>query len=48
MKNLGWDQKKGVKILEGKWQDFVETEELLGIGRFDVDYTDTFSEEYEG
>ena len=48
MKDLGWHKKPGVKILEGKWQDFVESEELLSVGGFDVVYTDTFSEDYKG
>lgn len=46
MKDNGWYQKQGVKILEGKWQDFVEREDLLALGGFDVVYTDTFSENY--
>ena len=48
MRDQGWFDKEGVKILEGKWQDFVESEELLGTGGFDVIYTDTFSEDYAG
>lgn len=48
MRSQGWFDKQGVKILEGKWQDFVESEELLEIGGFDVIYTDTFSEDYAG
>ncbi|KAH9930378.1 hypothetical protein B0H21DRAFT_761556 [Amylocystis lapponica] len=47
MRNLGWYDKKEVKILEGKWQDFIESEELLSVGGFDVVYTDTFSEDYK-
>ncbi|KXN92459.1 Arginine N-methyltransferase 2 [Leucoagaricus sp. SymC.cos] len=47
MKDNGWDRKPGVKILEGKWQDFVEQDELLALGGFDVIYTDTFSENYQ-
>jgi protein arginine N-methyltransferase 2 len=47
MKNNGWHQKPGVKIFEGKWQDFVEREEFLVQGGFDVVYTDTFSESYQ-
>ncbi|KAM5531662.1 hypothetical protein V8D89_014651 [Ganoderma adspersum] len=46
MRELGWFEKEGVRILEGKWQDFMESEELLGVGGFDVIYTDTFSEDY--
>ena len=48
MKSLGWYSKHNVKILEGKWQDYIDSPELLGIGGFDVIYTDTFSEEYKG
>ncbi|THH30788.1 hypothetical protein EUX98_g3399 [Antrodiella citrinella] len=47
MKELGWYENPGVKILEGKWQDFVESDELLSVGGFDVIYTDTFSEDYK-
>ncbi|EGO25456.1 hypothetical protein SERLADRAFT_361134 [Serpula lacrymans var. lacrymans S7.9] len=47
MRDNGWYNKTGVKILEGRWQDFIESEELLGFGGFDVIYTDTFSENYE-
>ncbi|PSR81140.1 hypothetical protein PHLCEN_2v6475 [Hermanssonia centrifuga] len=47
MRELGWYDKPHVKILEGKWQDFIESEELLGVGGFDVIYTDTFSEDYK-
>lgn len=46
MKSLGWYEKPGVTILEGKWQDFVDTEKLLGVGGFGVIYIDTFSEHY--
>ena len=33
MKDLGWHTKPGVKILEGKWQDFVDNEQLTGRRR---------------
>ncbi|KAJ7680381.1 arginine methyl transferase [Mycena polygramma] len=49
MKELGWYQKPGVKILEGKWQEFVNTEQmgtLVPEGGFDIVYTDSFSEDY--
>ena len=46
MRSLGYYERPGVKILEGKWQDFIDKEEILGIGGFDVVYTDTFSEDY--
>jgi protein arginine N-methyltransferase 2 len=48
MNDLGWYSKRGVTILEGKWQDFIDSEEIIGVGGFDVIYTDTFSENYEG
>ena len=47
MRERGWFDKPGVRILEGKWQDFVGTD-ALQAGGFDVVYTDTFSEDYEG
>jgi len=46
MKEQGWYDKKGVNILEGKWQDCIASEALQGFGKFDVIYTDTFSENY--
>jgi len=46
MRETGWYSKSNVIILEGKWQDFVEAERLLGFGGFDIVYTDTFSEDY--
>ncbi|KAH9485439.1 Protein arginine N-methyltransferase 2 [Psilocybe cubensis] len=46
MRERGWYDRKGVRILEGRWQDFVESPELLNSGGFDVIYTDTFSEDY--
>ena len=48
MRGLGWYEKPGVKILEGKWQSFLDSEELLSVGGFDAVYTDTFSENYKG
>ena len=48
MRELGWYDKPGVSILEGKWQDYLEKDELLSTGGFDVVYTDTFSENYKG
>lgn len=47
MRERGWYEKKGVTILEGRWQDFIDNEELFGSGGFDVIYTDTFSENYD-
>ncbi|KAK2463240.1 hypothetical protein APHAL10511_004895 [Amanita phalloides] len=46
MRKLGYYDRPGVKILEGKWQDFIDKADILGIGGFDVIYTDTFSEDY--
>ncbi|OCH84057.1 hypothetical protein OBBRIDRAFT_715979, partial [Obba rivulosa] len=40
MRENGWYDKPNVRILEGRWQDF--------IGRFDVVYHDTFQEGYPG
>lgn len=48
MRQMGWYDKENVLILEGKWQDFVESDKLLEIGGFDAIYTDTFSESYKG
>ncbi|KAI9437714.1 hypothetical protein H4582DRAFT_2111855 [Lactarius indigo] len=46
MRERGWYDRKGVIVLEGKWQDFVGTK-ILEDMMFDAVYTDTFSEEYE-
>jgi protein arginine N-methyltransferase 2 len=48
MRATGWFDKPNVKVLEGKWQDFVEHPDLLSVGGFDIVYTDTFSEDYHG
>jgi len=48
MRNAGWFEKPGVKVLQGKWQDFVGTDQMAEFGGFDVIYTDTFSEDYNG
>jgi len=48
MRSQGWYSRLNVKILEGKWQDYIDSPELLDVGGFDVIYTDTFSEEYKG
>lgn len=47
MRETGWYDKKGVTVLEGRWQDHIEGNELLSEG-FDIIYTDTFSEQYDG
>lgn len=45
MKAKGWDQKPGVVIHEGKWQDILP--QLIGEGEvFDAIYFDTFAEDY--
>lgn len=46
MRETGWYDKPGIKILEGKWQNFLDSDDLLSSGGFDVIYTDTFSEDY--
>ncbi|KAJ7497342.1 arginine methyl transferase [Mycena latifolia] len=48
MRNLGWYEKPGVKILEGKWQDFIHAEHLASLadGGFNLVYTDPFSEDF--
>lgn len=48
MRETRWFAKPNVLILEGRWQGFVSSKELLGVGGFDAVYTDTFSENYEG
>ena len=48
MRSKGWYKRPGVTVLEGRWQDHIESEEILGAGGFDVVYTDTFSEDYQG
>uniref|UniRef100_A0A7S1XDF6 Protein arginine N-methyltransferase 2 n=1 Tax=Compsopogon caeruleus TaxID=31354 RepID=A0A7S1XDF6_9RHOD len=42
MVHHGWDQKTGVKILFGRWQDVVQSS-----GSFDAVFFDTFGEFYE-
>jgi protein arginine N-methyltransferase 2 len=46
MKQFGWYERPNVRIIEGKWQDFMDSDDILRIGGFDVVYTDTFSENY--
>lgn len=48
MRKTGWYDIPGVTILEGKWQDFISSEEIYAVGGFDIIYTDTFSESYSG
>ncbi|KAF8345874.1 hypothetical protein F5887DRAFT_963913 [Amanita rubescens] len=40
MRNLGYYDRPNVKILEGKWQDFIDKQDILSIGGFDVTYSD--------
>lgn len=47
MKSKGWYDKPGVKILEGRWQDFTEGELCGPHGGWDVIYIDTFAEDYK-
>ena len=47
MRERGWYDIPNVRILEGKWQDFIDSDDILGIGGFDAVYTDVFSEEYK-
>ncbi|KAF8135479.1 hypothetical protein EV363DRAFT_1320810 [Boletus edulis] len=42
----GGTRRPNVKILKGKWQDVLSSDEFLGLGKFDVVYTDTFAEHY--
>ncbi|CUS07455.1 unnamed protein product [Tuber aestivum] len=45
MKEEGWDRKPGVEILEGRWQDVLES--LIQTGEtVDAIYFDTFAEDY--
>ncbi|TFL04392.1 hypothetical protein BDV98DRAFT_524447 [Pterulicium gracile] len=46
MRIQGWYDKSNVRIVEGKWQDVMSSEDVAGVGGFDVVYTDTFSEDY--
>ncbi|KAF8585894.1 hypothetical protein K439DRAFT_1409609 [Ramaria rubella] len=47
MQTNGWYEKNGVNILEGRWQDFIESGEIYGEGGWDVVFVDTFAENYE-
>ena len=53
IKDKGVDKLPGVRILEGRWQDYLpdRLEEVLGAtdeGGFDAVFMDTFAEGYEG
>ncbi|KAJ9116340.1 hypothetical protein QFC22_004780 [Naganishia vaughanmartiniae] len=55
IKKRGFDQKEGVRILEGRWQDWCKDDKLEDLlkgteesgGGFDVVFIDTFAEGYE-
>ncbi|CED84000.1 arginine n-methyltransferase 2 [Phaffia rhodozyma] len=48
MEETGWTEKErpNLMVLKGKWQDWVEKEEIYKEGGYDVIYFDTFSEGY--
>jgi type IV protein arginine methyltransferase len=48
MRRTGWYDRPDVKILEGRWQDFICGHEIYENGGWDVIYVDTFAEGYEG
>ena len=55
MRREGWYDRPGVRVLEGRWQDFFapQTPESgnakpFDIGKFDIVYFDTFQEGYYG
>lgn len=56
IKQRGFDQKEGVRVLEGRWQDWCTEDKLEDLlkgteesgGGFDVVFIDTFAEGYEG
>lgn len=47
MRRQGWYEHPNVTVLEGKWQDVIESPDIVNVGGFDVVYTDTFSEDYK-
>ena len=56
MRHKGWYDRPGVRVLEGRWQDFflpkldsnADSAGPVDIGKFDVVYFDTFQEGYRG
>ncbi|KIK27751.1 hypothetical protein PISMIDRAFT_8136 [Pisolithus microcarpus 441] len=48
IRERGWHNKPGVKVMAGKWQDVIQSKEFRDLGKFDVVYTDTFAEDYQG
>lgn len=47
IRERGWHNKPGVKVMAGKWQDVIQSKEFRDLGKFDVVYTDTFAEDYQ-
>lgn len=54
MRERGWDQREGVEIFEGTWEQFLlpENDEdgsiAMKLGTFDAVYFDTYSQDYQG
>ena len=54
MREQGWDQRAGVEIFEGTWEDFLQPENdedgsiAMKLGVFDAIYFDTYSQDYQG
>lgn len=50
MSSDGWYNRPGVRVFEGKWQDFLgedaQESDIWNLGGFDAIYIDTFSENY--
>lgn len=53
MRTLGWDQRAGVEIFEGSWEQFLmpkddpDGEIAMKLGDFDAVYFDTYSQDYQ-
>ncbi|KAI6033105.1 hypothetical protein F5J12DRAFT_798743 [Pisolithus orientalis] len=47
MRERGWHDKPGVKVMAGKWQNVIQSKEFRDLGKFDVVYNDTFAEGYQ-
>ncbi|AXA49468.1 type IV protein arginine methyltransferase [Malassezia restricta] len=53
MREQGWDQRAGVEIFEGTWEDFLQPENdedgsiAMKLGVFDAIYFDTYSQDYQ-
>ena len=55
MRKLGWHNKPGVEIFEGRWEDWIRDddsdesiEKMTQLGSFDAIYWDTYSQDYKG